>query len=581
TAPAEAPPAEPTNTAPTLEGNPPLTATAGVPYTFKPTAFDAEDDELTFSISGLPDWLTFDEATGQLSGMPEDGNVGLTGDIEITVTDGQLQSSIGPFRINVAPRATPPAANTPPTLSGSPAPLVMAGQQYIFIPTAADADGDALTFSIAGKPSWAKFSTTDGQLVGTPTRAQAGRYSNIRISVSDGKATTSLPAFSIDVQAPPNNAPVIRGTPPATATVGSPYTFQPEASDADQDTLVFSILGKPSWASFDTKTGKLSGTPTQAGTYANIRISVSDGISSANLPAFSIQVSAPPSQPTNHAPTISGTPVKTVTAGSSYSFTPKGADADGDTLTYSIQNKPSWATFSTSTGRLAGTAVAGTYANIRITVSDGAASASLPAFTITVTGSSGGGSPPPPTNTPPVISGTPATQVEAGKTYSFTPKATDADGDTLTFSVQNLPSWATFSIATGRVSGTPTAQQAGTYSNIRISVSDGTTSVSLAPFAIEVTAPAATPPTTGSALVSWIPPTANTDGSPLQNLAGYRISYGVSSSNLDKTVQIANPGLTSYLIEDLAAGTWYFTVRAYTTSGAESAPSSVVSKTIR
>ena len=580
TAPVEAPPADPENTPPILEGTPSLTASAGVPYTFKPSASDAEGDELTFSITGKPDWLLFDEATGQLSGTPEDGNVGLTGDIEITVTDGQLQSSIGPFRIDVAPRATPPAANTPPTISGTPAPLVMADQQYIFIPTATDAEGDALTFAIAGKPSWATFSTTDGQLVGTPTRAQAGRYPNIRISVSDGKATTTLPAFSIEVQAPPNNAPVIQGTPPTTATVGTAYTFQPEASDADRDTLVYSILGRPSWATFDTKTGKLTGTPTQAGICANIRIRVSDGTSSAGLPAFSIQVSAPPSKPANRAPTLTGTPVTTVTAGSSYSFAPKGSDPDGDTLVYSIQNKPSWATFSTSTGRLSGTAAAGIYSNIRIAVSDGTASTSLPAFTITVSGS-GSGSPPPPANTAPVISGTPATKVEAGKAYSFTPQATDADGDTLTFSVQNLPPWATFSIATGRVSGTPTAQQTGTYSNIRISVSDGKTSVSLAPFAIEVTAPAAPPPTSGSALVSWTPPTENTDGSQLQNLAGYRISYGVSSSNLDKTVQIANPGLTSFLIEDLATGTWYFSVRAYTTAGSESAPSSVVSKTIR
>ena len=70
-----------------------------------------------------------------------------------------------------------------------------------------------------------------------------------------------------------------------------------------------------------------------------------------------------------------------------YNFQPSGADPDGDTLTYSVPEPPSWATFNTSTGRLSGTpsaAQAGTYSNIVIRVSDGTASASLPAFSITV-----------------------------------------------------------------------------------------------------------------------------------------------------------------------------------------------------
>ncbi len=87
-------------------------------------------------------------------------------------------------------------------------------------------------------------------------------------------------------------------------------------------------------------------------------------------------------------PTISGTPVTKINAGLLYSFQPTAADFAGNsaTLTYSIQNKPSWATFSTTTGLLTGTAVKGTYSGIVITVSDGCATASLPAFSIRVTG---------------------------------------------------------------------------------------------------------------------------------------------------------------------------------------------------
>ena len=96
----------------------------------------------------------------------------------------------------------------------------------------------------------------------------------------------------------------------------------------------------------------------------------------------------PPPGSTNHAPTISGTPTASVNASAPYTFTPSAADADGDTLAFTIQNKPAWAAFNTTTGRLSGTPAAadvGTYSNISITVGDGKTSTALNAFAIAVT----------------------------------------------------------------------------------------------------------------------------------------------------------------------------------------------------
>jgi len=113
--------------------------------------------------------------------------------------------------------------------------------------------------------------------------------SDIVISVSDGIATASLPAFSIEVKKI-NHAPTISGTPATTVDAESSYSFTPTASDADNDTLLFSITNN--WASFDTATGELSGTPLNedAGVTSDIVISASDGIATASLPAFSIEV---------------------------------------------------------------------------------------------------------------------------------------------------------------------------------------------------------------------------------------------------------------------------------------------------
>lgn len=86
-------------------------------------------------------------------------------------------------------------------------------------------------------------------------------------------------------------------------------------------------------------------------------------------------------------PTISATPATKATVGTAYMLAPSVSDPDGGMLAFSVQNRPSWATFNTTTGRLTGTPGpqdVGTYADVVISVSDGSATAALPAFTITV-----------------------------------------------------------------------------------------------------------------------------------------------------------------------------------------------------
>jgi hypothetical protein len=272
------------------------------------------------------------------------------------------------------------------------------------------------------------------------------------------------------------------------------------------------------------------------------------------------------------APVISGIPSTTDTVGQAYSFTPTASAPNGHTISFSISGKPGWASFDTSTGRLSGTPTAasvGNYSNIIISARDSAGGSSLAPFSIMVSN-------PTVSNPPPKVSGQPLTSVNVGSPYSFTPSATDSDGDKLTFSVRNMPAWASFNSSTGALSGTPASAYAGTYSNIIISVSDGTTSVSLPAFSISVTQVSS-----GSATLSWTPPTRNKDGSALTNLTGYRIHYGTSASNLTQTIQVANPGLTSYVLSNLSSATWYFGVTAYTNAGTESALSNIGTKTIQ
>ena len=565
----------PTATAPAVtplivSGVPAAGVIAGSEYSFTPVV-SAATGAVTFAVSGLPSWATFDSSTGTLSGTPSTAAVGNTGDITITATDGTSTGSVGPFVIRVAPETSPVGGESPPLISGTPVTAVTSGQAYTFQPTAVDAAGNPLTFAISNCPVWATFSTATGQLTGTPTAAQAGTYSSITIRVTDGTLSATLTPFTIVVTAATPDMPVIKGTPGATVVAGLPYSFQPTAADPAGKALTFSITHPPVWATFSPTTGKLSGTPsiTQVGPYSAIVISVDNGTQMTSLPAFAIQVTP---APTADSPSISGSPGLTDTAGKAYAFTPTARDPAGRTLSFSIVNRPTWATFNPATGTLSGTpsaAQAGNYPGIVIAATAGSARASLPAFDILVS------TPAPPAA--PTISGSPAGSVVADTAYSFTPSHTDPSNQTLVFSIANAPAWASFDTTTGRLSGTPSASNVGMTSGITITVSDGTSHATLPAFSIVVTEP---PATSGSATLNWVAPTTNTDGTRLTNLSGYRIHYGSSVSAMTQTVQITNPAELTYTLTNLSAGTWYFEIVAYNSVDVDSSDSGVVSKEI-
>ena len=196
------------------------------------------------------------------------------------------------------------------------------------------------------------------------------------------------------------------------------------------------------------------------------------------------------------------------------------------------------------------------------------------------------------------IYGTPSTSVLATRYYGFQSWATDTDRKAVTYTIQNKPSWATFNQRYGHLYGIPSAAAVGTYSNIVITASDGVSSASLPAFSITVKPDGTTTTTgggtgtgsgggggttstTGSVTVSWTPPTQNTNGTTLTNLAGFTINYGTSSSNLSTEVKVSNSSVSSYVIDNLPAGTYYFGVTAYSSSGETSTVSNIVSKTIQ
>ena len=210
----------------------------------------------------------------------------------------------------------------------------------------------------------------------------------------------------------------------------------------------------------------------------------------------------------------------------------------------------------------------------------------LVALLLAVAGCSGGGDGESTATTPaaqrpnginqrPTISGNPPPAASVGNTYSFVPNASDPDGDSLTFSVQNLPSWASFDTATGELSGVASNGAEGEYGGIRISVTDGQLSSSTPDFSIRVTQSAL-----GSVTLTWTPPTQNSDGSPLADLTAYKVYYGTSQGNYPNEIRIDNPGISSYVVDNLVPDTYYFVSTTMNSLGVESDYSNVATKVV-
>jgi hypothetical protein len=191
-------------------------------------------------------------------------------------------------------------------------------------------------------------------------------------------------------------------------------------------------------------------------------------------------------------------------------------------------------------------------------------------------GGGGEGRGPPAANSAPTLSGTPITSVWQDDPYLFIPRALDADSDALAFEIENLPSWATFARATGRLSGTPAAVDVGTHVGIRIGVSDGLSKTWLPPFDLTVNAVSS-----GSVTVTWEPPTENTDDTPLDNLAAFNVYWGTDPHALPNLVTIVDVVNASYRFDDLPPGTYYFATSAINSFGVESATSDLAVMAVR
>ncbi|ABS06337.1 putative Ig domain-containing protein [Shewanella baltica] len=513
------------NDAPTISSTAITAATQDAAYSYTFAAADTDvGDALTLSAVTKPSWLSFNAATGLLSGTPGNADVG-SHVVLLRVTDTDGLTADQSFSITVT------NVNDAPTISSTPITAATQDAAYSYTFAASDTDvGDTLTLSAVTKPSWLSFNTTSGVLSGTPGNADVGSHV-VLLRVTDTDGLTADQSFSITVTNV-NDAPTISSTAITAATQDAAYSYTFAASDTDVgDTLTLSAVTKPSWLSFNAATGLLSGTPGNADVGAHpvtLRVTDTDGLTADQ--SFSITVTN-----VNDAPTISSTAITAATQDAAYSYTFAASDTDvGDVLTFSAVTKPSWLSFNAATGLLSGTpsnADVGAHpVTLRVTDTDGLTAEQ--SFSITVTN----------VNDAPTISSTAMTAATQDVAYSYTFAAADTDvGDVLTFSAVTKPSWLSFNAATGLLSGTPSNTDVGAHPVLlRVTDTDGLTADQS--FSITVTNVNDAPTISSTAI------TAATQD------AAYSYTFAASDTDVGDTLTLSAVTKPSWLSFNAATG---------------------------
>jgi hypothetical protein len=354
-----------TNQAPVLAAIGNKTVNAGQTLTFQISATDPNGNSLTYSASNLPSGSSFNNSTRTFTWTPTSSQAGAYSNVRFNVSDGSL-TDYENITITVN------SVNQAPVLAAIGSKTIDAGETLTFSISATDPDGNSLTYSASNLPSGSAFNASTRTFTWTPDSSQAGTYSNVRFTVSDGSLTDyeniTITVSSVDV----NQAPVLSSIGSKTVTTGQSLTFTISASDPDGDSLTYSASSLPGGASFSISTRRFSWTPdeSQSGTYNNVRFIVSDG----NLTDYENITITVTTAYVNEAPVLAPIGNKSVTAGQTLTFTISATDPNDDQMSCGVDNLPSGASLNYNTGTFTwtpGESQVGTYPNVRFYVSDG------------------------------------------------------------------------------------------------------------------------------------------------------------------------------------------------------------------
>jgi large repetitive protein len=442
------------NQAPAITSANNTTFTVGTAGSFTVTKTGVPTPSLSQS-GALPSGVTFNSATGVLSGTPAAGTGG-TYSLTFTASNGVGANATQNFTLTV---------NQAPAITSANNATFTVGSAGSFTVTATGFPSPTLSRS-GTLPSGVTFNAATRVLSGTPAAGTGGNY-NLTFTASNGVGSNASQNFTLTV----NQAPAITSANSATFTVSTAGSFTVTKTGFPTPSLSQSGA-LPSGVTFNTSTGVLSGTPAAGtgGTY-NLSFTASNGVSSNATQSFTLTI--------NQAAAITSANTTTFAVGAAGTFTVTASGFPAPTLSQS-GTLPSGVTFNPATRVLSGTPAASTAGNYNITftATNGVGAAATQNFTLVVNQST-------------AITSANSTTFTVGTAGSFT--VTTAGSPTPTLSMTGtLPSGVTFNSATRVLGGNPAAGTGGIY-NLTFTASNGVGSPATQNFTLTVNqAPAIT-----------------------------------------------------------------------------------------
>ncbi|MGX0897987.1 LPXTG-motif cell wall-anchored protein [Staphylococcus epidermidis] len=423
----------------------------------EPIKIEATDNggqAVTNKVDGLPDGVTFDEATNTISGTPSE--VG-SYDIIVTTTDENGNSETTTFTIDVEDTTKPTVediADQTQEINTEIEPIKI---------EARDNSGQAVTNKVDGLPDGVTFDEATNTISGTPS--EVGSY-DITVTTTDESGNATETTFTIDVE--DTTKPTVEDITDQTQEVNTEITpIKIEARDNSGQTVTNKVDGLPDGVTFDEATNTISGTPSEVGSYT-VTVTTTDESSNATETTFTIDVED------TTKPTVEDIADQTQEVNTE--ITPikiEATDNSGQAVTNKVDGLPDGVTFDEATNTISGTpSEVGSY-DITVTTTDENGNSETTTFTIDVED----------TTKPTVEDITDQTQEINTEINPIKIETTDNSGQTVTNKVEGLPDGVTFDEATNTISGTPS--EVGSYT-VTVTTTDENGNATETTFTIDV-----------------------------------------------------------------------------------------------
>jgi DNA-binding MarR family transcriptional regulator len=401
---------------------------------------DPDDDDLgrvSWHLETDASWLSIDTVTGEMTGTPDNDDVGFFG-VKVTVFDGNGGQDLTEFELEVE--------NRPPSILTEDHLKVSEDDTYDVWYICDETGSGTVTWHLDTNADWLVMDTGTGHLHGDPSNDDVGSFW-VSVSVHDGNGGWDWSNFTLDVV---NAQPLIVTGDVLVAFEDQQYYVDYDSDDDHDSTMIWHMRSNAQWLSIDKENGVLTGTPrnTDVGSYW-VRVFVYDGHGGWGSHNFYLDV-------VNTPPKILTDDVPTAVEGQDYEVDYMCDDDGQGAITWHLETDASWLSIDSTSGRLTGLPTNDDIGDywVRVSVDDSNGGYDESQFTLKVEND----------NDRPIFTSKPVLDVVMGETYVYDANALDIDkGEVLTYSLETSPPGMSIDPATGWISWIPGQEDIGNH----------------------------------------------------------------------------------------------------------------------